>query len=58
MAILRRDCLSGGARDRSEGSRESEDWMSEMKDNIRLELGEGWSKAGVARCEKCVLDIG
>ena len=27
--------------------------MSEVKDDIRLGLGESWSKAGAARCEKC-----
>lgn len=32
--------------------------MSEVKDNIRPGLGEGWIKAGAARCEKCGLDIG
>ena len=26
----------------SEGSREREDWMSEVKDNIRPGLGEDW----------------
>ena len=36
----------------SEGSREREDWMSEMKDNLRSGLGEGWVRVGVARCEK------
>jgi len=32
--------------------------MAEVKDNIRPGLGESWSKAGAARCEKCGLDIG
>ena len=32
--------------------------MSEVKGNIGSGLGESWSKAGVARCEKCGLDIG
>ena len=31
--------------------------MSEVKDNISPGLGEGWIKVGVARCEKCGLDI-
>lgn len=29
--------------------------MSEVKDNIRPGPEEGWSKIGVARCEKCGL---
>ena len=29
--------------------------MSEVKGNIRQGLGEGWIKAGAARCEKCGL---
>ena len=29
--------------------------MSEVKGNIRSGLGEGWSKVGAARCEKCGL---
>lgn len=29
--------------------------MSEVKDNIRLGLGEDWSKVGAAGCEKCGL---
>ena len=29
--------------------------MSEVKGNIGPRLGEGWSKAGAARCEKCGL---
>lgn len=37
----------------SEGSREWEDWMSEVKDNIRLGLEDGWIKVGAERCEKC-----
>ena len=37
------------------GSREREDWMSEVKDNIRPGLGEDWSKVGAAGCEKCGL---
>lgn len=32
--------------------------MSEVKGNVRLGLGEGWVKVGVARCKKCGLDIG
>lgn len=32
--------------------------MSEVECNIRLGLGEGWVKVGVARCKKCGLDIG
>ena len=39
----------------SEGSREREDWMSEVNDNIRPGLGEDRSKVGAARCEKCGL---
>ena len=27
--------------------------MSEVKDNIRPGLGEGWIMVGAARCEKC-----
>lgn len=27
--------------------------MSEVKGNIGPWLGEGWSKVGAARCEKC-----
>ena len=42
-------------RDRNEGSREREDWMSEVKDNIRPGLGEDWIKVDAARCEKCGL---
>lgn len=30
--------------------------MSEVKYNIRPGLGEGWIKAGAARCEKCWLE--
>ena len=30
----------------SEGSREREDWMAEVEDNIRSGLGDGWIKAG------------
>ena len=29
--------------------------MSEVKDNIRSGLGEGWIKVDAARCEKCGL---
>ena len=32
--------------------------MVEVKDNIRLGLGDGWIKVGVAGCEKCRLDVG
>lgn len=35
---------------------EGEDWMSEVKDNIRPGVGEGWIKVGAARCEKCWLE--
>lgn len=39
----------------SEGREGREDWMSEVKGNIRPWLGDGWIKVGVARCEKCGL---
>ena len=39
----------------SEGSREREDWMSELKDNIGPGLEAGWIKVGAAGCEKCGL---
>ena len=29
--------------------------MSEVKDNIRPRLGDGWIKVGAAGCEKCEL---
>ena len=32
--------------------------MSEVEDNIKPGLGDGWIKVGAARCEKCGLDIG
>lgn len=31
--------------------------MSEVKDNLRSWLGDGWVKVGAARCEKCGLGI-
>lgn len=30
--------------------------MSEVKDNLRSGVGEGWIKVGAARCEKCWLE--
>ena len=39
----------------SEGSREREDWMAEVKDNIRSGVERAGSRPGAAGCEKCGL---
>ena len=36
----------------NEGSREREDWMSEVKFNSMMGQEKGWIEVGAARCDK------